>query len=96
MIRETVQDALKEWGPEAQLLKTSEELSECAAAIARWLNTTTPENQDHLAEEIADANIMLMSAAIVVGKDRIEDWTDRKIKRLRDRLAVIEAKRRKS
>jgi NTP pyrophosphatase (non-canonical NTP hydrolase) len=95
MIKETILRALREYGPEAQLVKAIEELGECSAAMARWLNNPTEEHQIQLAEEIADVTIMMMSASRIVGEEKVEDWMDAKIRRLRDRLAVVEAKRRK-
>jgi NTP pyrophosphatase (non-canonical NTP hydrolase) len=95
MIKETILHALREYGPEAQLVKAIEEMGECSAAMARWLNHPTDEHQTHLAEEIADVTIMMMSATRIVGEEKVEDWMDAKIRRLRDRLAVQEAKRRK-
>lgn len=49
--------AFQTWGFDRQVLKLSEEASELAAASAQFLNHKT--NGKHLAEEVADVEIMI-------------------------------------
>lgn len=69
------EQAFRQWGFDAQVLKLSEEASELAVASAQFLNHKT--NGKHLAEEAADVEIMIeqlrhngMSAPIDAEKDR--------------------------
>lgn len=84
--------ALRVFGPERQLRKVAEECSECSAAAIRYLDD--PDAVDGFAEELADVEIMVFQARQIIGDARVDEWKEKKAKRLHDRLEVIERKRR--
>lgn len=87
--------ALRVFGPERQLRKVAEECAECSAAAIRYLDDSTDETVvDHFAEELADVEIMVFQARQIIGDARVDEWKERKAKRLHDRLEVVERKRR--
>ena len=84
--------ALRVFGPEQQLLKAAEECSEASAAIIRYLGD--PEAASHVAEEIADVEIMCFQVRQILGDAAVDEWKLKKAKRLHDRLEIVERKRR--
>lgn len=88
--------AVKHYGIENQLLKTVEELSELQRAIARvieWYMETEnepepPEMIENLAEETADAWIMVMQMTHIVGVDLAAETVAKKLRRLAERLGM--------
>lgn len=91
MIVKTALKALRVFGPERQIRKAAEEMSECAAALIRYLDD--PDRDDQLCEELADVEIMVIQMRAVVGNEPVNAWMEKKAIRLQDRLGVIEAKR---
>lgn len=78
-------NALIRYGDEKQMIKCLEELAECQQAICKVL--WGGENFDHLAEEIADATIMLEQMRLLFNiNDRVCEYMDAKVKRLEDNL----------
>lgn len=75
--------ALDKWGPEAQLLKVTEECSELAAAVLQYLQGRVPVHE--VAEEIADVEIMLGQMRLYFGVI-VESKKQAKLERLADRL----------
>ena len=84
--------AIRVFGPERQLRKIAEECAECSAAVIRYMDD--PDAVDEFAEELADVEIMIFQARQIIGDARVDEWKEKKAKRLRDRLEVIERKRR--
>lgn len=81
----TYTNALIAYGEEMQMVVTIEELSECAKEICKVLRGKV--DMDHLAEEIADATIMLEQMRYIFGvNDLVCEYMDTKIKRLDERL----------
>lgn len=79
--------ALKRWGSGAQSIKAIEELGEAVVEIARWLNGIG--NLDHMAEETADATIMLEQVRSMYGiNTKVCEQMDSKIARLQERLSA--------
>ena len=78
-------NALIAYGEEAQCIVAIEELSECAKEICKVLRGKG--DPQHLAEEIADATIMLEQIRyfFCINEDVCE-WMDSKIKRLDAKL----------
>lgn len=78
-------DALLYYGEENQLTVAIEELSECQKEICKFLRGYG--DTGHLAEEIADATIMLEQVRLIFGmNDLVCQEMDRKIERLENRL----------
>ena len=78
-------NALITYGDQKQMVKCLEELSECQQAICKIL--IGGENFDHLAEEIADATIVLEQMRLLFNiNDRVCQYMDAKVQRLDDNL----------
>lgn len=78
-------DALLHYGEENQLTVAIEELSECQKEICKVMRGDG--NLEHLAEEIADATIMLEQVRLMYGLNELVcKKMDEKVKRLEDRL----------
>lgn len=72
-------------GDWVQMAKAAEELGECIQAICKIM--IGGENFDHLAEEIADATIVLEQMRLMFNiNDRVCEYMDAKVKRLEKRL----------
>lgn len=81
----TYTNALIACGLKHQLVVAMEELSECQKELAKVFRGDG--NMDHLAEEIADATIVLEQMRLFFGINDEVCWKmDEKIKRLDDRL----------
>lgn len=78
-------DALLHYGEENQLTVAIEELSECQKEICKFMRGFG--NAGHLAEEIADATIMLEQVRLIFGMNELVcQEMDRKIERLEKRV----------
>ena len=78
--------ALLKYGEETQLVVALEELSECQKEICKFLRGFG--NAGHLAEEIADATIMLEQVRLILGvNDMVCQEMDRKVQRLKERIS---------
>lgn len=83
--RKIYAEAIMQHGAQLQAVVALEELSEAQKEICKFLRYSG--NADHLAEEIADAAIMLEQMCIVFGvTGSVCRWMDRKVQRLADRL----------
>ena len=81
----TYTNAMLAFGEQAQLIVSVEELSECQKEICKILRGG--EDFRHLAEEIADATIMLEQIQLMFNiNDCVCNFMDEKIKRLEDRV----------
>lgn len=77
--------AITQNGAQLQAVVALEELSEAQKEICKFLRDHG--DIDHLAEEIADATIMLEQMRMVFGiNESVCRWMDRKVQRLADRL----------
>ena len=82
---QTYTNALIHFGESIQLVVALEELSECQKEICKVMRGKS--DLDHLAEEIADATIMLEQVRLIFGlNDLVCEKMDEKIKRLDDKL----------
>lgn len=78
--------ALLHYGEENQLVVALEELSEVQKEICKFLRGFG--NAGHLAEEIADATIMLEQVRLIFGmNEMVCQEMDRKVKRLEERVS---------
>lgn len=85
---QTYTNALIHFGKANQLVIALEELSECQKEICKTMRGDS--NLDHLAEEIADATIMLEQVRLIFGlNDLVCEKMDEKVKRLDDRLKGV-------
>ena len=65
--------AIDYFGAEHQLNKLTEEIGEVLVAVAHW--RIGKDSANHVAEEIADAIIMLKQTAMIVGVEAdVEQW----------------------
>lgn len=77
--------AVEQWGVEAQLVVALEELNECGKELCKVLRGKG--DMAHLAEEIADATIMLEQVRIMFNiNDQVQREMERKILRLEHRI----------
>jgi NTP pyrophosphatase (non-canonical NTP hydrolase) len=76
-------EALAAWGAEAQLNQLTEELAELIVATRHSLRGRI----HNMPEEIADVEIMLAQARLLIGDGPIELAKAAKLERLRERLA---------
>lgn len=82
-------NALIQYGDRKQMVKCVEELAECQQAICKII--LGGENFDHLAEEVADATIMLEQMRLMFNiNDRVCEYMDEKVLRLDRRLKGVE------
>ena len=83
--RKVYSKAIATWGDRAQMVVAIEELSECQKEICKILRGG--ENFPHLAEEIADATIMLEQLRLIFNiNDDVNECMDAKVRRLEERL----------
>lgn len=81
----TYTDAMLAFGERNQLIVAVEELSECQKEICKILRGG--EDLRNLAEEVADATIMLEQIRLMFNiNDCVCNFMDEKIKRLEDRV----------
>lgn len=81
----TLHSAVKQFGEVSQLVMTMEETSELTQALSKYLRGYN--NQDNIAEEMADVYIMLRQLEIIFKNENlVESYIEKKIKRLSERL----------
>ncbi|WP_304977059.1 MazG nucleotide pyrophosphohydrolase domain-containing protein [Duncaniella muris] len=81
---DTIRLAIKTYGKEAQTQMLFEEMSELQNALCKLARNRG--TADQVCEEIADVMIMCLQMAHIYGTKRIEQWANRKMIRLKDRL----------
>jgi len=78
--------AIAKYGKEPQWRQLQEECAELIAAVNRFMRKREAA-LDNLIEEVADVEIMLKQARLLIGNDDLVDAAvEKKIKRLRERL----------
>ena len=83
--RRIMERALGRWGLVAQALKTNEEVGEFLTELNR--NLLGMENLSHVAEELADAAIMLQQMEMGLGiEEQVAWWRKQKLLRLEVKL----------
>ena len=85
-------EAIEVNGPTVQQIVALEELSEAQKEICKLLRSQG--SLDHLAEEVADATIVLEQVRLIHGiNDQVNKKMDEKVERLRRNLAAVKAKK---
>lgn len=85
-------EAIEVNGATAQQIVALEELSEAQKEICKLLRSQG--SLDHLAEEVADATIVLEQVRLIHGiNDQVNKKMDEKVERLRRNLAAVRAKK---
>ena len=84
---EVLQTALDNYGAEAQTLMVFEEMSELQKELCK--HSRGADNTEHIAEEIADVQIMLDQIKILHNcSGLVERYRRQKIDRLKERLGI--------
>lgn len=84
---EIYRQALIKFGEQAQMIVALEELSECQKEICKILRGG--QDYEHLAEEIADAQIMLEQMQMIFPiREQVDNYTEQKLRRLYDRTQL--------
>ena len=81
---DTIRLAIKTYGKEAQTQMLFEEMAELQNALCKLARNRG--TADQVCEEIADVMIMCFQMAQIYGSKRVEQWANRKMIRLKDRL----------
>ena len=83
--------AIEAWGEDSQMKMLLEEMSELQKEICKsWRGAN---NVDHIAEEIADVEIMLEQLKLMTGSvDKVKTFREQKLRRLEKRLDEYEKK----
>lgn len=83
--------AIQTWGEDSQMKMLLEEMSELQKEICK--NWRGADNVDHIAEEIADVEIMLEQLKLMTGSgDKVNTIREQKLRRLEQRLDEYEKK----
>ena len=87
--KEVLRAAIDRWGREAQTKMVLEEMAELQKEICK--NWRGQSNEESIAEEIADVEIVLDQLKMIYGvAGKVHAHRIRKIKRLKERLAASE------
>lgn len=87
---ETFTLAIERYGEPGQLVVLFEEMSELTKEICKSIRYNKDKYRNHIAEEIADVEIMLEQAKMIYGiDDNVEMWRLDKVVRLREQLGII-------
>ena len=90
--RKTMFEAISKWGENKQTDMLHEEIGELLQAINKHKRKNSLENRENLLEEIADVEIMLEQLKLIVAgsaHSAVEDYKERKLERLREKLSEI-------
>ncbi len=89
---ETFKEAISKNGESLQLIVLFEEMSELQKECCKAFRySLTKGLHAHIAEEIADVEIMLEQAKMIFGvDDEVEMWRLDKVVRLRERLGILQ------
>ena len=78
--------AIQAWGLDAQLGMLQEESAEVIVAVSKVMREPCSETLDALAEELADAEIMIGQIRRHIGDEAVDKHKARKLERLEMRL----------
>lgn len=85
MWHKALKQAVETYGVQSQMIIAVEEMSELTKEISK--NIRGQDNLDHMAEEIADVEIMLEQLKIAFDlHTKVDLWYGKKLKRLDERL----------
>lgn len=80
-----IEEAIKHYGKQHQMMVACEEMSELIKELVK--NIRGEDNRDHIAEEIADVEIMLTQMKLLHKcSQSVSEWKLRKLERLEDRI----------
>ena len=83
--KQVYEQALGKWGQKMQATVAIEEMSEVIKEITKMLRGEL--NREHMAEEIADATIMLEQLRQMLNiNDSVESWMDYKVAALKRKV----------
>ena len=83
--KQVYEQALAKWGCKMQATVAIEEMSEVTKEITKMLRGEL--NREHMAEEIADARIMLEQMCQMLNiNDSVESWMDYKVAALKRKV----------
>lgn len=85
---EIIKRAIDTFGKDAQIQMLFEEMAELQNALCKLARNRG--TADQVCEEIADVMIMCLQMAHIYGTKRVEQWANRKMIRLKDRLIHVE------
>jgi NTP pyrophosphatase (non-canonical NTP hydrolase) len=86
---EILASAINAWGTRSQVNMAIEECGELIVALCHRLRGRCDDN--YVAEEIADVQIMLDQLALIVGKDLVRNFEEQKLERLALRVRASAA-----
>lgn len=89
-IAEICQAAVKKYGKEAQTWMAIEEMAELNNAIAKYRRERVGD--DEVCEEIADVIIMCLQLAEIHGVDKVGNYLEAKLNRLKNKLNAANSK----
>lgn len=90
--KETMRRAIRTYGEDAQKAVAIEEMAELQKEICKDLRHSS--SYDHIAEEIADVEIMLEQLKIMYEcQTDVQQWIYRKLQRLKERMDREQAAR---
>jgi hypothetical protein len=96
--RETFVDAIRTWGPQAQVNMLHEEIGELMVALNKLAREKPGGGREMLSgrvtEEVEDVRIMLDQVLVIVEATdaEVRNWRDTKVERLRYRLTCSRRK----
>ena len=87
---EVFRKAIDTYGEESQMHMVLEEMSELAKEVCKSLRYTKNQRRRHVAEEVADVEIMLEQIKMIYRiDDDVEMWRLDKVVRLKEKLGLI-------
>ena len=87
--REFYKRCIDVWGEDAQIKMCIEEMSELTKELCKnWrkVKRNTPEQIDHICEEIADVQNMVDQMQLIFGEAKVDEYREMKIKRTEKKL----------
>ena len=83
------QDAIDKWGETAQFDQMIEEMAELTVALSKvkrldydnMLDTKKSQVMENLYEELADVKMMLEEMEYMFGKEKVDEWYDKKMEK---------------
>ena len=82
---QVLKDAVEKFGELPQIIMAMEEMSELTQALSKYIRGK--DNQDNIAEEIADVYIMLSQLMLMFNNGyEVDEYIGKKIKRLKEML----------
>lgn len=88
-----LEQAIKVYGPTAQLRKLVEECAECIASVMQYYEFGKC-SLDDVASELADVEVTLKQATLIVnreaGENLVDNYKQVKLRRLKNKMNLIE------